>query len=207
MADQLLLIRHAGIGPTWAGRYVGRTDLPLGPDGLREAQGLAALVQSRKAGCCFSSPLARAAETARTIAQAAGLAVEVDQDLREVDFGRWEGRTFAEIAAADPDAVARWAAFGADFAFPGGESLAAFLDRVSLAAERLAAHPAKVVMAVTHGGVIRTMICRLLGLDPRSYVLFSVRTASAATIDLYEGRGVLSGLNETAAALGTGGSD
>ena len=68
------------------------------------------------------------------------------------------------------------------------------LGRVQAAADRLAGDAAETVLAVTHGGVIRAMICHLLGLEPRHYVLFNVGYAALAVIDLFDGGGVLSGL-------------
>ncbi len=85
----------------------------------------------------------------------------------------------------------RWAAFEFDFAFPGGESLAGFLERVRQSADRMAHDPADTVLAVTHGGAIRAIICHLLGLDPRNYVLFEVEYAAAVVLHLFDGRGVL----------------
>jgi alpha-ribazole phosphatase len=196
MARQLLFVRHARIAPRYAGRYVGRTDVPLEPHGLKQAEQLVALLRSRKPERCYCSPLVRARQTADVICDSIGLPVEVDEDLREIDFGRWEGRTFEEIAALDSAAVGRWAALSDDFAFPGGESVGGFFTRVGRAADRLAADPTRVALVVTHGGVIRGSLCHFLGLPPRHYLLFDVRHATCTTIDLMEGRGVLTGLNE-----------
>ena len=141
------------------------------------------------------SPLLRTRETAG-IALGAGRDLHHDDDLREIDFGRWEGMSFAEIAAADPAAVDRWAALDEDFAFPGGEGIGAFRERIGAAAGRIAADPAGTVVAITHGGVIRLLICRFLGLDYRHYLLFDVRPASISEIRIEGGRGVLTRLND-----------
>ena len=203
MACQLLLVRHAAIAPQYAGRYVGSTDVPAEPDGLQQAHELERLVRTRRPCRCFCSPLVRARHTAEVICEAMDLRVEVDEDLREVDFGRWEGKAFDEIAAEDPEAVDRWAEFSHDFAFPGGESVGGFLTRIHRAARRLAGDTAEVVLAVTHAGVIRGMICHLLGLPSRHYLLFNIRHATCTTLDLVEGKGVLSGLNEQCTSVRT----
>lgn len=153
MASQLLLVRHANIAPQYAGRYVGSTDVPAEPHGLQQARELAKLVRSRRLGRCFCSPLVRARQTAEVICESTDLRTQVDDDLREVDFGQWEGKTFDEIAAEDPETVDRWADFSEDFAFPGGESVGGFLARIRRAARRLAEDSAGVVLAVTHAGV------------------------------------------------------
>jgi broad specificity phosphatase PhoE len=121
----------------------------------------------------------------------------LDDRLREIDFGQWENRTFAEIARDEPLLVDRWASFAADFAFPGGESLQGFLHRVQSAADRLAQDEAETVLAVAHGGVIRAMLCHLLGLEPQKYLVFDVGYATMAVVDLFDGRGVLTALERT----------
>jgi len=196
MAKRLLLVRHARVVADRVGRLIGATDLPLDDFGRRQCCGLAARVAELVPGRCYSSPKQRCAETAQVVA--GNLAIAPDDDLREIAFGRWEERSFEEIRQTDPDLVARWAAFAPDFAFPGGEGLAGFLRRVHAAADRLIAEPAETVLAVTHGGVIRAMICHLLRLDPRQYVLFHVGYAALAVIDLDDGRGVLTALEPAA---------
>ncbi len=136
-------------------------------------------------------------ETAEAVAAALGLTVEADPDLREIDFGRWEGRTFEEIQQSDPQAVSDWATRPAEFAFPGGEAVRDFVARVGRAADRLAADPAEAVLAVTHGGVVRVAICHLLGLAVENYLLFDVRPACLAAVELFDGKGVLIGLDNS----------
>ncbi len=199
MARKLLLIRHACAEGDLQGRFVGRTDLPLSAEGPEQARKLLPLVRAMQPGACYCSPLLRARQTAEVLLEQTRLPVQIDDDLREIDFGEWECRTFEEIAARNAHAVDRWAAFDHRFAFPGGESLGGFLARVRRSARRLSEDPASVVLAVTHGGMIRELICRFLDLRPRQYVLFDVAHAGCTVIDLFDGRGVLSGLNLTCA--------
>jgi alpha-ribazole phosphatase len=119
---------------------------------------------------------------------------QLDPNLREIDFGACENRTFAEAAAEDPTLADRWAALAPDFAFPGGENVGDFLRRMQAAADRLVRAEAQTVLAVTHGGVIRTMICHLLGIEPRKYLAFDVPYSAMAVIDVFDGRGVLAAL-------------
>jgi broad specificity phosphatase PhoE len=122
------------------------------------------------------------------------LCPQFDPDLREIDFGQWEDLTYCDALRDNPAAVARWVAYDPDFAFPGGESLKQFQGRVQAVAERLTQAAAQTVLAVTHGGVARVMICHLLGLPTRRYVAFDVPYAGSAVIDLFDGRGVLAAL-------------
>lgn len=195
MARHLLLVRHGSTGESYRRRYVGSTDVPLDGNGRRQAAALAALVGGRRPGKCYSSPLQRAMETAEAIVSPLELSVEVLPELREIDFGQWEGRTFEEIQESGPQDVNRWADLAPDFGFPGGESIRDFLSRVSGAVERMVGDEADAVVAVTHGGVIRAAICRLLGLDHRHYLAFDVRQGSVTVIELFDGKGVLAELN------------
>jgi alpha-ribazole phosphatase len=193
MADYLYLVRHGITGSGRDCRYLGRTDAPLNAVGRAQVEALAQLLHAkRRCGRCVCSPLQRAAQTAEILRAATACAPEVDPDLREIDFGRWEGKMFSEIRDSSAAEVERWARFSPDFAFPGGESLRDFLDRVRRAADRLAADQAETVLAVTHGGVIKVMLCHLLGLEPRRYVAFEIATASLTVVRLFEGKGVLS---------------
>ena len=195
MTKRVILVRHGDLGEGCRGRYIGRTDVPLSEDGKRQAAALAGEIGRLNGAHILCSPLLRTRETAEIALGAVG-ACSIDSDLREIDFGRWEGMGFAEIAAADPAAVERWAALDEDFAFPGGESIGDFSKRIGAVAGRIAADPAETVVAVTHGGVIRYLICRFLGLEDRHYLLFDVRPGSLSEISIEEGKGVLTRLND-----------
>jgi broad specificity phosphatase PhoE len=196
MARQLILIRHGAVEERFEGRFVGSTDAALSPAGLRQAGDLAAWLAGKKPGACFSSPLQRCIATARAAVAGLPLQLEPDPDLREVDFGAWEGLSFSDIAGKDAAAVDRWARFEPGFRFPGGESIADFTRRIGAAADRLAALPQETVVAFTHGGVIRFMLCALLRLDPRSYAAFEIRPAGVAVLALFEGGALLQNLGD-----------
>jgi len=196
MAERLILIRHGDLGARRRGRYIGRTDAPLSQEGRRQAAALAGpLVRRPDVASVLVSPLRRTRETAE-LALGRGANFVVDPDLREIDFGRWEGMGFAKILAADPAAVDRWAALADNFAFPEGESIGNFRKRIGAAARRIAAGPARTAVVVTHGGVIRFLICHFLGLPDRAHLLFDVQPASISEIRIDGGKGVLTLLND-----------
>lgn len=197
MARRLLLLRHGDIGDEYRGRYIGSSDVPLSGAGRRQAEAIALRIRAASPERCLASPLRRCRETAKIVSGATGLRFEIDPDLREINFGAWEGLTFHEIAESASGLVKRWAAFDARFAFPKGEATEDFLSRVRRVADRLAAEPADTLLACTHGGVIRSLVCHFLGLAPWQYILFTIRAASLTTIELFDGKGVLTGLSET----------
>ena len=206
MAERLLLVRHGACEGGGAGHLIGAGDPPLTAVGRAQARALRPLLPD-DAGTLFEcSPRRRARQTAQLALASSGSEVRVEESLREIDFGAWEGLTFAEVARRDPGRVRRWAAWEPDFAFPGGESLAGFIERVGEIAARLASAPARTVVAFTHAGVIQVLLCRLLGLSPGAHRAFGIRYASVATVELCDGTGVLTGLVAAPAAGDSDGS-
>ena len=124
MAKRLLLVRHGRLGADYLGRLIGATDPPLDPEGERQGKTLAERLVRWAPQACFCSPMQRCRQMAALVAP--NLSPQVDVDLREIDFGRWENRTFAEAAAEDQSLVDRWARMSPEFGFPGGETVARF---------------------------------------------------------------------------------
>ncbi len=144
----MILLRHTR--PAVAnGICYGRSDLDLGPDFEQElADVLGGLPQVAR---IVSSPLGRCLRLARRIADARGLALDVDGRLIEMDFGSWDGRAWAELNRADLDA---WAADFYNARAHGGESVSMLAARVGAALDEvLPATPP--VLWVTHAGVAR----------------------------------------------------
>jgi alpha-ribazole phosphatase len=192
-ASRLYLLRH---GPTAApaGCFAGSTDLPLSRQGLAGMPALLPHLQSVEKWYC--SPLRRARQTLEHL-RTQGCQIEqplYDNRLREIDFGAWEMKTFAEIAAAAPEKITVWQQDYEGFVFPEGEAVADFLCRTKEMLAVLAASGSHVA-AITHGGVIRAMLCAALNLPPRSYLLFDVRPASLTVLDIFSDGGVLRALN------------
>lgn len=197
MARKLLLLRHGEVDEKYRGRYIGRTDLPLCERGHRQVDEIKMFLQSRRFDHCLCSPLLRCRQTASTVLESAKINMAIDDNLREIDFGHWEGMSFDDISKAFPDRVQDWMAFDPEFAFPEGERIGDFLARMRCVAERLNEDPADTILLCTHGGVIRTLICHYLGLKPWQYILFKVKPASVTTIERFNDGGVLAGLSET----------
>lgn len=155
----LLLVRHAATAHTAQGRYSGCTgaDPELSGLGRRQAAALAAaLSRSHPVGtpsavtAVVTSPMRRCRQSAEAVAGVLGLAPEHEDDLREIDFGDWEGRTGGEVRRGWPDELAAWQA-GATAAPVGGEPLHRVAGRVRRVRERLAAqHPGGTVVLVSH---------------------------------------------------------
>jgi probable phosphoglycerate mutase len=152
---ELLFIRH---GETdWNRRqcFQGQIDVPLNGNGLEQAARLGARLAAEPHDAIFSSDLQRAQQTAAPVAAAWGQQPVLVPGLREQCFGVWEGLDFPAIQEKYPDLWPQWLEQDADFALPGGESLAQFHARVIDAVKGLAAQaPGRRLAIVTHGGVL-----------------------------------------------------
>jgi broad specificity phosphatase PhoE len=200
---ELLLVRHGEVEGWRPGMLLGTTDLSLSANGRRQAALIQELVPAGSAARFVSSPLARTRQTAEIVLAGREVVLETDGDLREVDFGQWEGLTYADVQSRFPLLAGAWSRADPDFAFPGGEKLGDFVSRTQRAARRLIEADAPAVAAFTHGGVIRVLICHFLGLPLRNYLLFDVTPGSVTTLRVWGERGVLTGLwsPETLSAL------
>jgi alpha-ribazole phosphatase len=195
MAHRLLMIRHGEYEERYQGSFIGKTDVALSSKGEKQAALLASPVSAFKEASFLCSPMRRTRKTAQ-LALGAERPIEFDENLREIDFGLWEKMPFEEIAKGYASLVDQWAAFRDDFAFPEGESLAAFQKRIAVVANRIIHDASDTVVVFTHGGVIRFLICRLLGIKGKYSLCFDVGTASISEIRLYDGKGVLTLLND-----------
>jgi probable phosphoglycerate mutase len=151
-------------------RAQGFTDTPLNATGIEQAHALAERIARDVAlGSLWCSDLSRALTTARIVGERVGLEPRTDPRLREGDRGDWEGRLFIDIARDEPDTYAAWLRGGADFRFPGGESLQEQADRVWAALQDVRASGPLPALVVCHRGSIRTVMCRF---DERGLAAF-----------------------------------
>ena len=191
MAKNLFLLRH---GPTGAGgRYIGATDLPLAPEAVTVVAETARALGRKTIDRIVCSPMQRCRQTADLL----GLSGEIEiwPELREVDFGLWEGKNFAEILPDYGPEIAEWVSWSPDFAFPGGERIGDFLGRVELVRRRIDAFADGNFLVISHGGFIRQLLCAYLGLPPDKYLLFEVHAGRYSSLSLHSEGGVLTSFN------------
>jgi ribonuclease H / adenosylcobalamin/alpha-ribazole phosphatase len=171
-AGKLLLVRHGATAHTAQGRFSGCTGLDpeLSPAGRDQARLLAAELRRRHTEpsqptvtAVVSSPVRRARETAAIVADALGLTAHVDDDLREIDFGDWEGCTVEDVDSRWPGRLPAWRA-DASLRAPGGESVAEVARRVRVARQRLSERNAgAAVLVVSHLYPVRLSVLDALG--------------------------------------------
>ena len=169
MTRSIWLVRHAATA--WTGvRWTGaRSDPPLSDEGRHVADGLAAQLSGRLAAGTpvVASPSRRAIETATPVAAALGVDVELDPDLREVDVGELDGRTFDETAAAYPELAKQVLAADREIDWPGGERAEDLRVRADTAWRRALERAGDgSIVLVTHGGIVGELIAGLVEADP-----------------------------------------
>jgi probable phosphoglycerate mutase len=199
-ATSTVLLRHGQTALSAQRRFAGRGDIPLTDAGRDQAAAAAAwLAQRGGIDAIVTSPLLRARQTAEAAARATGAPVQVEPDLAETDFGKWEGLTFAEASARWPDELSAWLQ-NADVAPPGGESFTAVGRRVSAALDRLLPGPdGRTLLLVSHVTPIKTLLCRALLAPPQALFRMHLDVASLSEIDWYaDGPAVVRSLNDSA---------
>ena len=187
---EIIVLRHGQTEWSRSGQHTGVTDLPLLPEGEEQAQRLRATFAQRSFAEVWVSPRQRARRTA----ELTGLtATAVDDDLVEIDYGGYEGRTTAEISA---ELGREWSVWR-DGIVPGttpGETLAAVGTRVDRVLDRARGHLADGdVVLVAHGHVLRVLTARWLGLEPRAGALFALPAGSYGVLGHEHARPVLTG--------------
>ncbi|MGV9251454.1 histidine phosphatase family protein [Streptomyces sp. NPDC003697] len=191
----LFLVRHGETEWSRSGRHTGWTDVPLTERGRQEARRLAPMIRSHRIGAAFVSPLQRARETAELIGVEDA---QLDPDLREWDYGGYEGITTVEIQRTRPG----WFLFD-DGVAPGpsdhpGESpeqVGERADRVLAKADAALCNTEGDVVLVAHGHFLRVLTARWLGLPPSAGALFQFATGTVGRLSTEHGRPVIAGWN------------
>ncbi len=192
----IYLLRHGSIrSPAGGQRYIGWQDLPLNRIGLAQAAAWAVYFETLGLDAICCSDLIRCRETADIIGRRCSVEPRVFPELREVCLGAWEGISFKEMKTRYPQAFRLRGEQIADHRPPGGESFRDLQDRTWPVLEALVRRPGTRKLMVTHAGVIRVLLCRLLGM-PLENLFFIGQSPGALSIIVVRPVGYrLQGLN------------
>lgn len=198
-----VLLRHGETALTPQKRFSGSggSDPELSAAGRRQAAAVAGSLAARgTVQSVVSSPLRRCRETAQAVADRLGLTVTVEEGLREVDFGAWEGLTFAEVRERFPEDLQAWLDSPRAAPTGGGESFAAATRRISATRDRLlAAHAGRTTLLVTHVTPVKILVRLALGAPPESLFRMELSAASVSEVAYYaDGNASVRLLNDTA---------
>lgn len=183
---RVILIRHGETPSSVVRRFAGSSDVPLTDRGRQMAERTAERLRAVRADALFVSPLVRCRTTAEPIAHALDLEPLVDDRLQECDFGEWEGLSSTEARERYPDDFDRWISDDA-VGPPGGESWRSVYDRTGAWFEEATAdHDGGTIVCVTHGGVVLSLVRRIvqgpylalvaIEIDPCSVTLLGARS-------------------------------
>lgn len=198
-----VLLRHGETALTPQKRFSGSgrgSDPELSEAGRRQAAAVAESLAARGTiETVISSPLRRCRETAQAVADRLGLTVTVEEGLREVDFGAWEGLTFAEARERHPEDLQAWLDSPKAAPTGGGESFASATRRISATRDRLLAeHAGRTVLLVSHVTPVKILVRLALGAPPEALFRMELSAASLSAVAYYaDGNASVRLLNDT----------
>ncbi|MCA8968554.1 MAG: histidine phosphatase family protein [Planctomycetes bacterium] len=187
LKTRLHMCRHGEVDPDHRGRIYGDLDVALAPEGLVRFEALAEDLADYPFAAIYSSPLRRALDGARLIAEPHGLDVVVDPRFKEIHRGHWNGLTYEELEATHPGAISSYLDDPDAYAAGGAETHVELADRVVPALEELAeAHAGEEALIVCHAQVMRSSVARLLGMPGRGSLRLMTSYGGITTLDHYE---------------------
>lgn len=180
----IYLVRHGSTAWNEQPRFRGLADIPLSDKGLQQAAALREALHDKALTAVYSSPLPRAVQTAEVLAAPHHLPIQLEADLRSVNYGEWEGKTEQEVEASDPKLYRQFLQAIETVRFPGGESMDEMRARAFAALERIALScSGGRVAVVTHQVVTRVLVCAVLGVDSHPYWQIGQDTACLNIIE------------------------
>lgn len=164
---RIIFVRHGETEWNVTLQYQGQAKVPLNARGREQALRTGERLRRIKAAALYSSDIARAWETAQIIGPMLGLEPQAMPELREIDVGEWEGLTPEELYRRFPDHMREYERDPARTVRKGGESYAQLQERALIALHSIYdTHKSdETIIAVSHGGTIRALLCHVIGLD------------------------------------------
>jgi probable phosphoglycerate mutase len=202
------LLRHGETLQAAQGYFAGDIDPPLTEKGRAEADAAARAAATLDLVALYVSPKLRARSTAEPVARACRLQPVIDERLREIAYGAWEGRKESEVEASETAAFTAWSQDPATYSPPGGENAFEVAARaLAVLARARQEHPDGRVMMVSHKATIRVLVCALLDLPMRRFRdRLSCPPASLTTLEIGPRGAMLVRLGEVHHLSGLNGS-
>jgi broad specificity phosphatase PhoE len=165
VSTTIIFVRHGETAWNLEQRYQGQEDSPLSEQGRRQAQLVGEFLSKRKITAVYTSDLGRAVLTAKCIADPHNLTPIVDERLREMSFGDWEGMTREEVVEQYPELYRARQRDNSSHPIPGGEQPGEVIQRfLSCLEEIVARHPGETIVVVSHGAALRMTLASLLAI-------------------------------------------
>jgi broad specificity phosphatase PhoE len=177
----VFLLRHGETAWNKLGRVMGRSQVPLGADGIQQIEKVAPLVAALELDGIYTSPLRRAVQTAKLVAQGTNLPITKSEGLNEIAFGDWTGRHFDDLI--DDELYRRFIKSPAKTVLPGGETISDVQGRglrvINEAAQKV---PGGRFLFVSHGDVIRAILSHYIKLPLNEYRRLRVDNGSLSAL-------------------------
>lgn len=199
MKTTLLLVRHGETEWNTLGKFQGCTDIDLSEEGIKQAE----LLKNRLKGefdFIYTSPLSRALETANILAAGTNKEVTIADEIREINFGEWEGLTLREISERYPEIFKAWRADKKESYICGGDSSIhnAASRATKCILDIVSKHNGEKIVIVAHGGIIKAGLIGLFDWDMTMYHKIALGNTCINTITFNDNlKPVLAGLNDT----------
>ena len=177
----VFLLRHGETAWNKNGRVMGRTQVPLGADGIQQIKKVAPLVATLELDGIYTSPLRRAVQTARLVADGTNLPIRKSEGLNEIAFGDWAGRHFDDLI--DDELYRRFIKSPAKTLLPGGETISDVQRRgLQVIHEAAQKRMGGRFLMVSHGDVIRAILCHYMRLPLNEYRRLRVDNGSLSAL-------------------------
>jgi probable phosphoglycerate mutase len=160
----IYLIRHGEIQGVAKKCYIGQTNLPLSNDGIKQAYYLQKVLSGMPISAIFCSDLKRTINTAQIVAGKQNIAITTLKELREINLGEWDGKTFEEVRKFYPQEFKKRGEDIINFRLPGGESFKDLQERVIRAFDHICENYKGNLIIVGHAGVNRMILCSIMGM-------------------------------------------
>ncbi len=200
------LMRHGESDFNREGLFRGTLNVPLNEHGRLQAEALGRALAKVDITAVYSSPLARALDTAHAVALPHDLEVEVDDAFRNINLGQWQGKRKVDIARSYPEDWRLWTTVPEQFLPPGGESVGEVQERAwaGLVALTKRRHRDETIAVITHRSVIKTLLGAVLGLKQGYFWKFYLDPASYCRLTYRDDEGFV--LNQVNISSGVPGS-
>ena len=196
---RFIFVRHGETEWNVTGRYQGQTDVPLSEKGRAQAEALGKRFDDIHVDEVYSSPLKRAYDTARAIAEPKGLPIHKVDGIKELNFGEWDGLTKEQLTEQFGEAFVKYRIEPFHYPMAGEGTLNRAKLRVGAALEDIKEefrHTDKTIVVVAHGGILKLAIFYLLDISSRLYRCIELDNTSLTIIDVEEDRCILRVLND-----------
>lgn len=195
---KIIFIRHGQTSWNKEKKYQGHSDISLNENGLRQAELVGKRLAGEKINAIYSSDLRRACQTAELIAQYHALPIIRKQELREINFGVWEGLTYQEIMETWPEILTTMYSQPGATCPPQGESFDRVRRRVIRALQQcIAKHQNETIVIVSHGGTMRVILCAALGIELDKMWFIRQDSTAINIIQYFDHQVVVSLVNDT----------